>query len=139
MQEKGFWNILCTEFNYRLYAGVPVLGHGNLYDTMDSEIMHFVPAINESIALGIVTGGFLSGYKGCVLMDANNFDLILHQFKQFNIMFNIPVLFIVTGGYNPLNLHKFEFNNDLTILNKIDFYMKKYNKSSILVYNEIVL
>ncbi len=137
MKDRDFWDVLCTELGYRLHAGVPVKGHEKLYSSMNPEIMHYIPTVNESSALGIISGGMLSGVKGTVLMDSINFDAIYQQFKYFNMKFNVPVLFIVVGEYNPFKLKQFKFN-DVSILNKVYAYMGKTSKSSILIYDGAV-
>ncbi len=133
MKGKGFFDILCSNLNYRLFAGIPVEEHKDLYDTMDTAIMHYIPTVNEVVALGVISGGILSGYKGAVLMGADNFNLLLPQFSNFNTKFKIPLMFIVNGDYNPLKLKQFKFEDDFNILYDIDNYINKYSKSSILI------
>ena len=68
VKAKDFLNYLCKELDYRFFAGVACPGLSPLYKKMDSEFMHYVPAVNERIGLGLVSGAYMAGYKGCLLM-----------------------------------------------------------------------
>jgi len=96
VKAKDFWKYLCEELDYRFFAGVACPGLLPLYKKMDSKIMHYVPAANERIALGMVTGAQLAGLKGAVLLDIK-FMYDLTSMFSFNIEHRIPLLII---GYN---------------------------------------
>ena len=91
---KGFWDYLCNKLDYRLFAGVPCLGLNPLYKVMNKDMLWYIPSANERIGLGIVSGGFLAGFKGGVLLSASSLSALK---KEFQIIkdFNIPMLLIV--------------------------------------------
>lgn len=134
MKIKDFWNKLCLELNYVFFAGVPVKDFKLIFNSMDGNKMHYIPTINESIAVGIVSGSFLVGVKGAVFMSSSGFDNINSQLNGFNLFYNLPVLFIVEDSYNPFKLKQFMFNGeDFNVINEVDNYLFDYNKPCILV------
>lgn len=104
VKAKDFWDILCNEFDYRFFSGVAHSEFKSLYNTMDSKIMHYVPAANESIALGLASGANIAGYKSCIIVDAK-FIFDINRQLEFNRKFKIPVLIISSTDYN-FNLPK---------------------------------
>lgn len=94
VKAKDFWNHLCDKLEYRLFAGVSCSGLTPLYKAMNIDIMHYIPASNEGIALGIVSGGWLSGVKGGVLLSERSIIGLGNEIKMIKD-FNIPMLFIV--------------------------------------------
>lgn len=134
---KEFWKIMCNELNYKLYTGTPLNTFKSLFETMDSEMMHYIPTINETNALGILGGAYLTGMSGGIFMQSKAFDTILAQYKGFNVRFNTPVLFIVDGLLNPLNLKQFKLSDGLDCLYKIKDYLSlNDSKSCILIIDE---
>ena len=96
VKAKDFWNYLCKELDYRFFAGVACPGLVPLYKKMNAKIMHYIPAANEKIALGLVSGAYLSGFKGGLLMDMRFIYDLTDSFK-FNVDYRIPLLVI---GYS---------------------------------------
>lgn len=94
IKAKVFWEYLCMDLNYKFFAGVPCIGLKPLYDKMDSRIMHYVPAVEESVSLGLVSGAFLSGIKGGILIDIKNLHNVLSSLCNFNLKYNVPFLII---------------------------------------------
>jgi hypothetical protein len=94
VKAKEFWKHLCDKLDHRLFAGVPCLGLNPLYKTMDKNMLHYMPAVNERIAIGIVSGGFLTGFKGGVLLSASSLIGLKNE-VQIIKDFNIPMLLIV--------------------------------------------
>jgi len=137
IKAKIFWDKLCSELGYRFFTGIPIAEFKVLYNTMAIDFMHFIPAVDEVRALGLVSGASLSGVKGAVLMSSRAFDNIKAQMDNFNIKYNIPILFIVEDTYNPLRLEQFEISNDLNILDSLVAYLNK--SSAILVVKEGVI
>jgi hypothetical protein len=91
---KEFWEYLCEDLNYRFFAGVSCKGLKPLYDKMSSKFMHYVPAVDERVAVGVVTGARLAGIKGAVLMRGNNILDILNLLISFNKKYKVPILII---------------------------------------------
>jgi len=98
-----FWNYLCNDLDYRFFAGVVCKGLDPLYKKMNSEIMHYVPAANECIALSLVTGINMAGIKGGILMNMYFKNDIVTLLK-FNIEYKIPLLIIGYGDYKTSKL-----------------------------------
>jgi hypothetical protein len=94
VKAKEFWNYLCNELDYRFFSGVPCLGLKPLYDEMSPKFMHYVPAVNEKVATGLVSGAWLAGTKGALLMNSKNLLEIIHLLKNFNNIYKIPILII---------------------------------------------
>ena len=136
VKSKEFWECLCNKLDYRLFAGVPCLGLNPLYRVMDKNIMHYMPVSNERIAFGTVSGGWLVGVKGGVLLHGNSL-IGLGSEIQIIKNFNIPILLIV---YSDSKIsypfwHKELSNNFEKDLDKI----AGRNKPSILLIKEGVL
>ena len=99
VKAKGFWSYLCNKLNYRLFAGVPCLGLNSLFKAMNKDILHYMPSVNERIAIGIVSGGFLAGVKGGVLLSANSIAGLKNEIQVVKD-FNIPILLIAYSDNN---------------------------------------
>lgn len=131
---KDFWELMCTELGYSFFSGVPSLGLNPLYSTMNPEIMHYVPAIDNGIALGLATGAFLSGYKSAVLISPDKIKCVMTQYEKFNEQFNIPTLFITNGlkksvGDFPVWLVEEDFSN----LYEVDAYLYELKKGGCII------
>lgn len=136
IKAKEFWKHLCEKLDYRLFAGVPCLGLNSLYKTMNKDMLHYMPAANERIAFGIVSGGFLAGFKGGILISASSFAGLQNEIRVTKD-FNIPMLLIV---YSDIKITypfwKIELADDFKKdLNRI----ASRNKSSILLIKEGIL
>jgi len=96
IKAKDFWNYLCEELDYRFFAGVACPGLSPLYKKMNTKFMHYIPAVNERIGLGLISGAYMAGYKGGLLMDMT-FAYDLTSFIRFNVNNRIPLLVIGYG------------------------------------------
>lgn len=83
IKAKEFWNYVCNELNYRFFAGIPSMYFDFLYDTMSSDIMHYIPAVNEETAIAMVIGVEFTGFKGVVIAN-NNLFYFLNIIKFLN-------------------------------------------------------
>lgn len=122
-----FWITLCKDFNYRFFSGIPFEEATSLYNNMNSELMHYVPASNEHIALNLATGSRVSGFKSGVLLSAmfmNRLDL------SFNFDFEVPILFISALSKEYALRQDVFSSNSLT---KVLSYMDKRNSSGIVL------
>jgi len=134
-----FLNCLCYDFNYRLFSGVPTKGLKIIYDNMDPEAMLYIPAVDESVALGIISGAFISGYKGAVVLDHRRFNVVHTQMCLFNVPNSVCTLFI-TDSCGEIDLPVWHLADGLKILNDIDTYINiDNNGSGVLVIDEGVL
>lgn len=124
---KDFWNILCKDYNYRFFAGIPFKGSDLLYASMDAEIMHYVPASNEHIALNLATGARVSGFKSGVILSSrmiNKLDL------DFNSNFDVPILFLSILDKECALRKDVYSSNDMK---KVLSHMEKRNSSGIVL------
>jgi len=149
VKAEDFWNYLCNELEYRVFSGVPCLGFRPLYDNMNSEIMHYIPAVKENTSLGIMSGAAMSGWKTGIFLHIDCAYHIMYWLEEFNLNYNIPVMiFIYKDKDNKLfdkfiSLNKLdkieltdEFEKQLKTLNS---KMEKTLKPSIIFIGEDIL
>lgn len=103
VKAKEFWKYLCEDLDYRFFAGVACPGLSPLYKKMSSKFMHYVPAVNERVGLGLVSGAYMSGLKGALLMDMM-FAYDITSVINFNVDNRIPLLVIGYGDSDDLLL-----------------------------------
>lgn len=94
VKAREFWEHLCNELDYRFFSGIPCIGLKTLHDTMSVEFMHYIPAVNERVAIGMVNGARLAGVKGAVLIDIDNIYTIYDTLFNFSNIYKIPFLII---------------------------------------------
>jgi sulfopyruvate decarboxylase TPP-binding subunit len=114
VKAKEFWEYLCKELEYRFFAGVACKGLNPLYKKMNSDIMHYIPAANERIALGLIAGAYVGGFKGGLLMDMR-FKNDITTFLNFSLDYKIPFIII---GYSSIEEEKLIY--DLPIIYVLD-------------------
>ena len=112
-----FWNYLCDKLDYRFFSGVACLGLSPLYKKMNKDIMHYVPAANERIALGLVSGAYVGGFKGGLLMDMK-FKHDINTILNFNLTHKIPFIII---GYSELKVDKLIYDFPTTVITDDSF------------------
>lgn len=140
VKAENFWGHLCNKLNYRFFSGVPCKGLDNLYNKMSSSFMHYIPAANEQIAVGMVNGASLTSTKAAVLMDiskVNKVDL------DFNIKNSMAIL-IIAAGIEKYKLDKDIYSLDLTedyvsCLDRITKHIVNKAKPGVLFIGEGVL
>jgi hypothetical protein len=127
-----FWKYLCEELDYRFFSGVVCPALAPLYDKMDSGLMHYVPAVNERIGLGLVSGAYMAGFNGGLLIDMC-FAYDLTSFIQFNILNRIPLLVIGSGSEDSFLTYDFpsEFICNDSFKTKLNQLVKKSQKEKI--------
>lgn len=94
VKAREFWKYLCNGLDYRLFTGVPCSGLNSLYKTMDKSMLHYMPSVNERISVGIVSGGWLAGFKGGVLLPASFLAGLNNEIRLIKDL-NIPILLII--------------------------------------------
>lgn len=111
VKAKEFWEYLCNELDYRFFSGVPCEGLKPLYDTMNIDLMYYVPAVNERVAVGLVNGARLASVRSAILIDINNIYTIYDLLFNFNNIYKIPFLIIAYQSKNSkIDLNKSGFD-----------------------------
>ena len=132
-----FWDHLCSEYGYRCFSGVPCTTLSLLYAKLNSKLLWYIPAVNEKIAMAIISGVWLTGVKGGVLMAS---DAVIGLGNEIKVVkdFNIPMLMIVASGAEKITYPFWHI--ELTDNFKIELdKIAKRDKPSILVVKEGVL
>jgi hypothetical protein len=106
VKAEDFWKHLCEELDYRFFSGVICPGLLPLYKKMNSKRMHYVPAVNERIGLGLVSGACMAGLNSGLLIDMD-FAYDLTKFIRFNINNKLPLLVIGSGNKDTLLAYDF--------------------------------
>jgi sulfopyruvate decarboxylase TPP-binding subunit len=118
-----FWNTLCDTFGYRFFSGVPNDSLSVLFNSLNEDVLHFVPAVSDSIAVGVVTGAVMTGQKGAVLCSPQTFSSAVLQIKDFVLLHKIPVLFIGANVENSMGIRKFDFLGELSVVSGVVSYI----------------
>jgi len=111
VEAKEFINYLCNELEFRFFSGVPCVELQLLYNEMNSNMMHYIPAVTETIAVGISSGVWIANTKSCVLMNSQKIDSVKSILVDVNFKLKIPILFILGGTFKAdwlytVSLHK---------------------------------
>jgi len=125
VKAKDFWEYLCNELDYRVFSGVPCLGFKSLYDNMDSDIMHYIPAIKEDIALGIMSGTAMIGWKTGIFLHVDNVYNILNTLEKFNLVYKVPLIIFIYKDKDNKLLDKFISMNKINKIYLTDEFKKQ--------------
>jgi sulfopyruvate decarboxylase TPP-binding subunit len=93
---KELFTCLCDDLNYRFFSGVAFKELENIFKFMTPEFLHYVPAVNENTAFGLVCGASLAGMKSCLILDLKLKENIYSNF-DFALENKIPFLIIGYG------------------------------------------
>ncbi len=133
MKAEEFWHHLCTKLDYKFFSGVPCKGSKLLYDKMNSKIMHYVPAVKENVALGLVNGVCLSGLKCGVLFEARHIHNLMDGLTSFNLEYKIPIFMVAFGNAEDISSlirpYKIPYRT-LKSLKDLDFIARKAETTS---------
>ena len=143
VKAKDFWTYLCEKLDYRFFAGVACPGLLPLYKKMNADIMHYIPAANERIALGLVSGAHTAGFKSGLLLDMR-YAYDLSSLFGFNIDYRIPFLIIGHGDNDSHVAYDFPkqvitTDNFKTKLDKVVKQMEAENVPGLIVFKEGIL
>ncbi len=83
------------EAGFNFYTGVPCSWLAPLIDIL-SKNETYIPAVNESVAVGIATGAVLAGKKACVLMQNSGLACCIGTLASLNLTYKIPILLIIS-------------------------------------------
>lgn len=137
MDVLRFWDILCNTFGYRFFTGVPNVSLAPLFNTLDPEILHFVPAVTDSIAVDIAAGVSLCGDKSVVLCGPTTFDVAKVQIVNFIIKNKLPVLFITALATDFFGIKEFELAKNIEVIEQVDKYILK-QQPAVLLYKDFL-
>lgn len=110
VKAKELWTRLCTEFDYRFFTGIPFKAVTSIYRTMDSGIMHYVPAAHRDIAISLAAGARIAGFKSGIILAPEQIKMLNLSFCE---KFSIPLLFITSIGPGTAPLKGFYTTKDL--------------------------
>ena len=131
VEAKEFIDYLCNELKFRFFSGVPCTELQLFYDEMSSDFLHYVPAVTETVAVGIASGMWLSDFGSCVLMDSKKIDSVRPILDVINFKLRIPVLFLLGGNFKSDWLHTVSLNkNYKKQINDVLNYMNAENLPS---------
>ena len=91
-----FWEVVCDKLEYKFFSGVACAGFDSLYKKMDPAKMHYVPAVDERTAIGIVTGTSFAGIKSALFTSLKG----VHEFFPISSFLNeikVPTVVFVYG------------------------------------------
>lgn len=137
MKTKDFWNLVCKEFDFRFFVGVPFDEFKLLFNSMDAEILHYIPAITDSIAVGVASGVYISGIKSAVLINGHSLEKLKHEIHAFNVKYKVPILFITEKTNRDLGLKEFTLN-ELTELTTYMYEEEHLPCVLVLNYEELI-
>lgn len=121
----SFWDVLCNTLGYRFFTGVPNASLSALFNSLDASTLHFVPAVNDSVAVGLAAGVCLAGDKAVVLCGPATAELAFFEINKLVIKHGISVFFISSGSFMPSSIKTFMFEGDLAVLSKADSWLVK--------------
>lgn len=82
-------------------AGVPCSLIEDLIRTLETgELIPYVPAVREDIAVGLAAGAWLAGRRPLVLMQNSGLGTSMNALASLSLMYGLPLLLVVTWrGY----------------------------------------
>lgn len=83
VKAADFWEFICEELDYRFFAGVVCKGFDFLYRKMKPDYMHYVPAVTEQTAIGLVVGASITSFKAAVLIHEDGVFDFIKIYNQF--------------------------------------------------------
>lgn len=116
---------MCEELGFRFFTGAPTENFKIFFETMKPSMLHYIPSINSNIALGLVSGAYLSGIRGALFIEMDSLISIKDELTAFNKRYKIPILIITEGDAGLLDLKQFSLEE----LSKINDYL--FNKANI--------
>lgn len=116
---------MCEELGFRFFTGAPTENFKIFFETMKPSMLHYIPSINSNIALGLVSGAYLSGIRGALFIEMECLISIKDELTAFNKRYKIPILIITEGDADLLDLKQFSLEE----LSKINDYL--FNKANI--------
>ncbi len=126
---KKLLDILCNKYNYRFFTGVPNNELADFFNSLVSNILHFVPTIDDSISIYMASGVALTGEKPTVICGENTIDKNLDFIENYIVKYNLKVLFLSTKEYKNLSFKSFEYSD----MDDMVKYMEKESLPALLI------
>ncbi len=143
VRAKDFLNVLCEECDYRFFSGVACSGLSPIYDKMSSRFMHYIPAVNECVAYGLVSGSVLAGAKSVLLIEGSQMFSIKGYMESVGVLYKLPCIIITYELGKDEDYWKFPFyyfndcdNNGLVALKEFISRVERESIPGILVIEE---
>lgn len=94
-----FWQIL-RKNGFNFFSGIPC---SILKEVLNNppKSAPYIPATREDNALGLVSGAYLAGKRGAILIQNSGLGNIFNALTSFNLIYKIPVLMIITWRGEP--------------------------------------
>jgi len=127
MNAQELLDYLCNTLQYRFFTGIPTTKLLPIYNNMDETFMHYIPATNINIAIGMAIGTFMAGIKSIVLLGKDQFKCVSKQSLDRIIDMQAHILFITDGVPEETSFPIDHIVNYRTIV---------FDKTMVLVFNE---
>lgn len=124
VKAKEFFKVLCEDLNYRFFSGVVCDGLSVLYKGMNESFMFYVPAVNETIALGVSAGAAISGLGAGIFLDLKLKEDIYSNFN-FLIENKLPLIII---GYSENKKESFKYDIPVVYFKETEDIVKLSSK-----------
>jgi hypothetical protein len=121
IKAKDFLHFLCEEHDYRFFSGVPDNSFKPIYSAMSGDFMHYIPAVNIDISVGIAVGTLIGGLKSVVLTDNNNFK----RFRR-DLIYATPILFLLPSKESETGFISCDITEFKKLGNILDKSYKEY-------------
>lgn len=96
MDARGFWGALKSQGLF-FFSGVPCSLFKSLLRAAEADPeLTYLPAAREDIALGLVSGAYVCGRPGGILIQNSGLGNVVNGLTSFNLLYRIPVLLVVS-------------------------------------------
>lgn len=99
ISSSDFWQIL-KKNGFSFFSGVPCSILKEVLNNIPKDVT-YIAATREDNALGLVSGAYLAGKKGAILIQNSGLGNITNALTSFNLIYKIPVLMIITWRGEP--------------------------------------
>lgn len=99
IKPSDFW-LIFKKNGFSFFSGVPCSILSKVLADVPVGITYF-SATKEDNALGVVSGAYLAGKKGAILIQNSGLGNIINGLTSFNLIYKIPVLLVITWRGEP--------------------------------------
>ena len=94
VKAKDFLKFLCEELNYRFFTGMPKNDFVKLRKKMTSDILNYIPSVNDESAFGMAYGSRVGGTKSIVMISHDELIKCFNYVRNFSTDYGIPILIL---------------------------------------------